>query len=341
MAKIVTFGEIMMRLAPPGFQRLIQSTQLDVTYAGGEANVAVSLAAFGHEALYVTAVPQNPMGEAALGTLRYYGVNTDHSIKVADGRLGIYFLETGASQRASTVLYDRADSAIARIEPNAFDWTGILTGCDALHTTGITPALSDACAAATQHALQTAKSFGLYTSFDLNYRRKLWSQEKARKTVEPLLKYVDLVIGNEEDAKDVLGISAEKTDIRGGQIAHEAYEQVARQIQQRFGSRAVAITLRESESASVNHWSAALLSDDKFYLSRRYSMHVVDRVGAGDSFCGGLLAALLEQQPPQQALEFAVAASCLKHSIPGDFNKVTRAEVQRLCGGDASGRVVR
>ncbi len=341
MAKVVAFGEIMMRLTPPGFERLIQANQLNVAYAGGEANVAVSLAAFGHDAHYVSAVPANPLGEAALGMLRYYGVNTDRCLKVDGGRLGIYFLETGASQRASTVLYDRANSAIAAIAPDAFDWADILAGRDALHTTGITPALSEACAAATLDALRTAKNMGLYTSFDLNYRRKLWSREKAKQTVEPLLEYVDLVIGNEEDAKDVLGISAEKTDIHSGQIAHAAYEQVARQIQARYNAQAVAITLRESESASVNHWSAALLADGQFHLSRRYSMHVVDRVGAGDSFCGGLLSALLEQQLPQQALEFAVAASCLKHSIPGDFNKVTREEVERLCGGDASGRVVR
>lgn len=341
MAKVVTFGEIMMRLAPPGFQRLIQATQFDVTYAGGEANVAVSLAAFGHEAIYVTAVPDSPLGEAALANVRYYGVDTSRCLKVPGGRLGVYFLETGASQRPSTVIYDRADSAIAKAPADAFDWPAIFAGCDAFHTTGITPALSANAAEATRIALQAAKSQGLYTSFDLNYRRKLWSPEQAKATIEPLLPYVDLVIGNEEDAKDVLGIAAEKTNITAGQIDRQAYERVARQIHERYGCRAVAITLRESESASINHWSGALFTEGQFYLSRRYTIHVVDRVGAGDSFCGGLLSALLKKQAPQAALEFAVAASCLKHTIPGDFNKVTKAEVLRLCGGDASGRVVR
>jgi 2-dehydro-3-deoxygluconokinase len=342
MASVLTFGEIMMRLATPGFERFIQATRLEVSYAGGEANVAVSLAAFGHQAAFVTVLPAgNPFADAAEATLRYYGVDTTPIVHSKQGRVGVYFLETGASQRASKVIYDRAGSAVAIAAADSYDWKKLLAGRQAFHTTGITPALGPAAAEATLTALKTAKELGLHTSFDLNYRAKLWSREHARKTVEPLLEYVDLVVGNEEDAKDVLGITAQKTDVKSGRIEHAAYESVARQIQERYGSRRVAITLRESESASVNHWSACLLDGEAFHLSRRYTIHVVDRVGAGDSFCGGLLSGLLDPMPAQEALEFAVAASCLKHSIPGDFNKVTRDEVLRLCGGDASGRVVR
>jgi 2-dehydro-3-deoxygluconokinase len=342
MARVLTFGEIMMRLATPGYQRFIQATQFDVSYAGGEANVAVALAGFGHEAAYVTVLPaNNPLAEAAVAQLRFYGVDTSLIQRSPGGRLGVYFLETGAAQRASRVVYDRSNSSIALAPADSFDWPTLLAGRHAFHTTGITPALSESCARAALEALRTARSMGLLTSFDLNYRAKLWSREQARRTVEPLLKHVDLVVGNEEDAKDVLGIVAERTDVQGGRIEHAAYESVARQIRQRYGSRRVAITLRESESATVNHWSACLLDGDAFYLSRRYSMHVVDRVGAGDAFCGALLSALLDPVGPQEALEFAVAASCLKHSIPGDFNKVARDEVLRLARGDASGRVVR
>ncbi len=342
MARVLTFGEIMMRLATPGYERFLQATHLEVSYAGGEANVAVSLAAFGHEAAYVTVLPaSNPLADAAVAQLRYYGVDTSLIQRVPAGRMGVYFLETGAAQRASRVIYDRSHSAIALAPAESYNWPALLQGRQAFHTTGITPALSESCARATAEALQTARSMGLFTSFDLNYRAKLWSRDQARHTVEPLLKHVDLVVGNEEDAKDVLGITADRTDVQGGRIEHSAYESVARQIRQRYGSRRVAITLRESESASVNHWSACLLDCDSFYLSRRYTMHVVDRVGAGDSFCGALVSAMLDPMPPQDALEFAVAASCLKHSIPGDFNKVSRDEVLRLCQGDGSGRVVR
>jgi 2-dehydro-3-deoxygluconokinase len=341
MARAITFGEIMMRLATPGQQRIVQANTFEVTYAGGEANVAVSLAAFGHEAAFVSVLPAGPLGDAAVAALRYCGVDASTVIRAKQGRLGVYFLESGASQRPSKVVYDRAGSSIALAKAADYDWPALLAGRRHLHTTGITPALSDECAQATADALRTAKELGLSTSFDLNYRSKLWSREQARRTVEPLLANVDLVIGNEEDAKDVLGITAERTDVRGGQIEHAAYENVARQIRQRYGSARVAITLRESESASINHWSACLLDGEGFHLSRRYTIHVVDRVGAGDAFCGGLIAALLDGQDPQFALEFAVAASCLKHSIPGDFNKVTKDEVLALCSGDASGRVVR
>lgn len=342
MARVLTFGEIMMRLATPGHQRFLQATHFEVTYAGGEANVAVSLAAFGHQAAYLTVLPeQNPFAESALAGLRYYGVDTSPAVFQRAGRMGVYFLETGASQRASKVVYDRAGSAISLAKAEQFDWPRLLAGYQAFHTTGITPALSPACAQATLDALRTARSLGLKTSFDLNYRAKLWSREAARQTVEPLLAHVDLLIGNEEDAKDVLGITARETDVASGRIAHAAYESVARQIQERYGPARVAITLRESESASVNHWSGCLLDQGTFHLSRRYTMHVVDRVGAGDAFGGGLLAALLDGKNAADALEFAVAASCLKHSIPGDFNKVSKDEVERLCRGEGSGRVVR
>ncbi|MBI1903961.1 MAG: sugar kinase, partial [Planctomycetia bacterium] len=281
------------------------------------------------------------LGDAAVAGLRYYGVDTSKVIRSPQGRLGVYFLETGAAQRPSTVLYDRAGSSIALAPATTYDWNSLLAGCHAFHTTGITPALSDTCAAAVSDALRTAKELGLFVSLDLNYRSKLWKRDKARQTIEPLLKHVDLLVGNEEDAKDVLGITAQRTNVAAGQIDHAAYESVARQIHERHGLAHLAITLRESESATVNHWSGCLLSGGKFHLSRRYTIHVVDRVGAGDAFCGGLVCGFLEKMPPPEALEFAVAASCLKHSIEGDYNKVTRAEVLRLCGGEASGRVVR
>jgi 2-dehydro-3-deoxygluconokinase len=341
MARAITFGEIMMRLATPGQQRFLQASSFEVTYAGGEANVAVSLAAFGHEAAFISVLPSGPLGDAAVASLRYYGVDASPVIRVKQGRVGVYFLESGASQRPSKVVYDRAGSSIALAKAADYDWPALLADRHHFHTTGITPALSDECARATADALRAARQLGLSTSFDLNYRSKLWSREQARRVVEPLLANVDLVIGNEEDAKDVLGITAERTDVRGGRIEHAAYESVARQIRQRYGSPRVAITLRESESASINHWSACLLDGENFHLSRRYSIHVIDRVGAGDAFCGGLIAALLDRQDARSALEFAVAASCLKHSIPGDFNKVTKDEVLALCAGDGSGRVVR
>lgn len=341
MARVVTFGEIMLRLATPGHERFSQANSFDVTYAGGEANVAVSLAAFGHEASYVTVLPKHAVADAALASLRFHGVDTSTVLRSDHGRLGVYFLETGAAQRASQVLYDRAGSAIAVAPASSYDWPRLLADRDAFHTTGITPALGEQPALATRVALETAKQFGLTTSFDLNYRAKLWSHEKARATVEPLLANVDLLVGNEEDAAHVLGIKAAHTNVAKGELDVKAYEGVARAIHDRYGVGRVAITLRESESASVNHWSACFLDGKEFHLSRRYTIQVVDRVGAGDAFCGGLLAALLSGMTAADALEFAVAASCLKHSIPGDFNRVSKEEVLRLVGGDGSGRVQR
>ena len=341
MAHAVTFGEIMMRLATPGHQRFIQASEFEITYAGAEASVAVSLAQFGHQASFVSALPTGPLGEAATSHVRYFGVDTSHVVRSKQGRMGVYFLEAGAAQRASQVIYDRAGATIAVTEPSDYDWETILAGKKWFHTTGITPALSDACAQAASEGLQTAKRLGLQTSLDLNYRSKLWSQQRAREVIAPLLKSVDLLVGNEEDAHNVLGITASETDVSRGQVQHAAYESVARQIQEQYGPRWVAITLRESESASVNHWSGCLLADGQFHQSRRYTIQVVDRVGAGDAFCGGLIHGLLSGEGAAESLEFAVAASCLKHSIPGDFNKVTADEVRRLSGGDASGRVVR
>lgn len=341
MARLVTFGEIMMRLATPGHERIIQATHFEVTYAGAEANVAVAAANFGHEASLVTALPNGPLGDACTAFLRHYGVDVSRVVRTDAGRLGIYFLETGASQRPSRVVYDRADSSVALAPPSAYDWREILANRQAFHTTGITPALSSSCAQSAGEALRTARQLGLLTSIDLNYRAKLWSRDEAKKTIEPMLADVDLVIANEEDAEAVLGIRADKTDVERGVIDRTAYEQVARKIRQTYGVGRVAITLRESESATINHWSACLLDGDTFLTSRRYTIHVIDRVGAGDSFTGGLLTGILEGMPAQDALEMAVAASCLKHTIPGDFNKVTRDEVLRLCHGATSGRVVR
>jgi 2-dehydro-3-deoxygluconokinase len=314
---------------------------LEVTYAGAEANVAVSAAALGHEAALVTTLPAGPLGDAAVASLRHDGVDVSHVVRSDQGRLGIYFLETGASQRPSRVVYDRKDSSIAQAAPTTYHWPEILSGRQALHTTGITPALGPSCATATAEALRAARQQGLLTSLDLNYRARLWSQEDAKRTIEPMLSDVDLVVANEEDAEAVLGIRAEKTNVQRGVIDRAAYEGVARQVREKYGVSRVAITLRESESASINHWSACLLDGDHFLISRRYTIHVVDRVGAGDAFTGGLLVGLLEGMSGQEALELAVAASCLKHTIPGDFNKVSRDEVLRLCAGSTSGRVVR
>lgn len=341
MARTLAFGEIMMRLATPGQQRIIQATQFDVTYAGAEASVAVSLAQYGHQASYVTALPIGPIGDAAVSAVRYYGVDTSHVVRSKAGRMGVYFLESGASQRPSKVVYDRAYSTIAETPASAYDWPQLLAGQQSFHTTGITPALSRSCAEATANGLAAARAQGVLTSFDLNYRAKLWTSAAAQATIERMLANIDLLIANEEDAEKVLGIRAAKTDVAHGELDLAAYEDVARQIHAKYGIPRVAITLRESESASINHWSGCLLFENRFYLSRRYRIHIVDRVGAGDAFCGGLLHGILTGETPARTLEFAVAASCLKHTIPGDFNKVTAEEVWSLAGGDASGRVVR
>ncbi|MBE3580642.1 MAG: sugar kinase [Thermoanaerobacteraceae bacterium] len=340
MARVVTFGEIMLRLSPPGYSRLVQADSLDVTYGGGEANVAVSIANFGGEAVFVTKVPANPLGQASINHLRRYGVDTRYILRGGE-RLGIYFLEIGASQRPSKVVYDRKGSSISQVRPGEFAWEEILQGARWFHFTGITPALGDNVAAVTLEAVQAAKKLGLTVSCDLNYRKNLWPPEKARATMTELMAYVDIAIGNEEDAEKVFGIKAAASDVTAGQISEEGYRQVAAELARRFNLKMVAITLRESFSAFDNGWSALLYDGKEFYRSRRYQIHIVDRVGGGDAFAGGLIYALLEGCPPREALEFAVAASCLKHTIPGDFNHVTREEVETLMKGDASGRVQR
>ncbi len=339
--KIVTFGEIMLRLSTPGFTRFTQADSFDVTYGGGESNVAVSLANFGLEAVYVTRVPDNPIGQSAINHLRRFGVDTRHIVR-GGSRLGIYFLERGVAQRPSKVVYDRANSSISQAVPGDFDWEAIFEGAGWFHWTGITPAVSDSAAAYVQEACKVARAKGVTVSCDLNYRKKLWSKEKAGKIMSELMQYVDLCIGNEEDASDIFGIKAAHSDITKGELDTGGYLDVARQLHNRFGFKYVAITLRESFSASHNGWSGLLYDGNDMYLSRRYDIKpIVDRVGGGDSFAAGLIYALVTGREPRQAIDFAAAASCLKHSVPGDFNMVSLDEVELLVKGDASGRVQR
>jgi len=340
--RVVTFGEIMLRLIPPGFERLFQSAVLSATFGGGEANVAVSLAHFGVTSLYVTRVPRHAVGEAALRSLRAEGVDVSHVIRSGD-RLGIYFAEAGASQRASSVIYDRAESAIAGMQPGTVDWFAVMEGANWFHVTGITPALGASAAACTREALTAARAAGATVSMDLNYRKKLWSEADAQATMRPMMAQVDVVIANEEDIQSVLGFAVPGADPVAGRVDPAAYEQVARRVSQELGPSRVAITLRESHSASDNGWSAVLwdASAGTFAHSQRYELRLVDRIGGGDSFAAGLIYALLAGRDNQAALQFAVAASALKHTIPGDFNRVTAEEVDRLAVGDASGRVQR
>lgn len=339
--KIVTFGEIMLRLSTPGFQRFQQTDSFDVTYGGGEANVAVSLAQFNMEAYFVTKVPDNPIGQSAVNHLRRFGVKTDY-IARGGKRLGIYYLESGSSQRPSKVVYDRAHSAIAEAGPEDFDWAKIFDGARWFHFTGITPALGDNAAALTLQAINSARKAGVTVSVDLNFRKNLWSTAKANEVMSELVKSVDVCIANEEDAEKVFGISAEATEITSGTLSGEGYRGVARELKERFGFKYTAITLRESISASRNGWSAMLYDGCEFYTSRRYDiLPIVDRVGGGDAFGAGLIYALAGGKGGADALNFAVAASCLKHTIPGDFNLVASDEVELLAGGDSSGRVQR
>ena len=340
--KIVTFGEVMMRLAPPGYQRFLQAGSFDVTYAGGEANVAASLAQYGYDAYFVTKLPPHEIGQACRCFLQKYGIKTDY-IKMEGSRLGVYYLETGASQRASKVIYDRKDSAIARVQLGEFDWPTIFAGAEIFHITGITPALSDSAAAVSLEAVQAAKKAGVTVSCDLNYRKNLWSSTKANEVMSTLMPFVDIAIANEEDAEKVFGIKAENTEVQSGKIDEAGYKTVCRKLVERFGFKKVAITLRESYSASDNGWSAILYDSamGEFFRSKKYDIHIVDRVGGGDSFGGGLIYALLQGMDNQQMIEFAVAASCLKHTSPGDFNLVSVSEVEGLMKGVGSGRVQR
>jgi len=338
--KVVTFGEIMMRLATPGRLRFGQAKELELTYGGGEANVAVSLANFGLDAAFVSRLPKNPFGDGAIQVLRGLGVDTSQIARGGE-RIGIYFLETGASQRASVVVYDRAGSAVSQVKPGQFDWAEIFEGADWFHFTGITPALGPDVAAATKEACIAAKAAGLTVSCDLNYRKKLWTPAEAQATMTELMQWVDVAIGNEEDSEKVFGIKSNNADITSGQVDAEGYEQVARTMAEKFNFSTVAVTLRESRSADNNGWSAMLLHEGKALKSQIYDVNIVDRVGGGDSFAGGLIYGLATGRSGQDALEFAVAASCLKHSISGDFNLVSVGEVESLVKGDGSGRVQR
>jgi len=340
MKRIITFGEIMLRLNPAGYTRFVQANAFEASYGGGEANVAVSLANYGMDAAFVSKVPSHEIGQAAVNELRKFGVDTKYIARGGD-RLGIYYIETGASQRASKVIYDRAGSSIAKATAADFDWAKIFDGADWFHFTGITPALGGEMPAICLEACKAAKANGLTVSCDLNYRKKLWTNKEAEETMSKLMPYVDVCIANEEDAKDVFGIAAEGTDLTGGKLNHDGYISVARQLTEKFGFKKVAITLRGSISASDNEWGAMLYSEGDVCFSPKYKVHIVDRVGGGDSFGGGLIYSILSGFDNQKAINFAVAASCLKHSIPFDFNLVSVAEVETLAGGNASGRVQR
>ena len=340
MGKIVTFGEIMLRLAPNGYYRFFQNDQMQATFGGGEANVAVSLANYGMEASFVTKLPKHAIGQAAIDSLRAFGVDTKDIVRGGD-RVGIYYLEKGASQRGSVCIYDRAYSAIQMADPADFDWDAIFEGADWFHFTGITPALGENLVEICKQACKAAKAKGVKISCDLNYRGKLWTRDQARAAMTELCQYVDVCISNEEDAKDVFGIEAENTDIYGGKLNKDGYKSVAKQLADKFGFDKVAITLRTSISASDNDWAAMLYDGTDYCFSKEYHLHIVDRVGGGDSFGGGLIYALLNGKSTQEAVEFAVAASALKHSVEGDFNRVSVAEVEKLAKGDGSGRVQR
>ena len=340
MKKVVTFGELMLRLAPMGYLRFVQSENYEATFGGAEANVAVSLANYGEDVAFVTKLPSHEIGQAAVNSLRKFGVDTTKIVRGGE-RVGIYYCEKGASQRPSKVIYDRAHSSIATAKKEDFDWDKIFEGVEWFHFTGITPALSDSVAEICEIACKKAKEKNIVISCDLNFRKKLWSKEKAGQVMGKLCSYIDYCIANEEDAKDVFGIEADNTDIYGGKLDKEGYISVAKKLTERFDFKGVAITLRESKSANDNDWSGMLYTDGKAYFSKKYSMHIVDRVGGGDSFGGGLIYSLLNGKEPQAAIEFAVAASCLKPSIEGDYNMVSVAEVMNLAGGDGSGRVQR
>jgi 2-dehydro-3-deoxygluconokinase len=338
--KVVTLGEIMLRLSTPDYKRFVQADCFDVTYGGGEANVAAALCNYGLKGTFVTKVPNNPIGQSAINHLRRYGVDTQYIVRGGE-RLGIYFLETGASMRASQVVYDRAHASIADVELNEFDFDKILDGADWFHTTGITPALSDKAAALAEAALKTAKAKSITTSIDLNYRKKLWTKEKAREVMTKLCQYVDVCIGNEEDADTTLGFKAKDTDVTKGELNLEGFKDVFKQMKDKFGFKYIASSLRESHSASDNGWSALLYDGKDFYHTRKYEVRIVDRVGSGDSFASGLIYGLVTGMPMKDAAEFGVAASALKHTIPGDLNHATLNEVKDLMKGDASGRVQR
>ncbi len=340
--KIITFGEIMLRLKTPGVERLFQSHSLEATFGGGEANVAVSLANYGMQASFVTALPANAIGDACIRELRGLGVDTSLILRQGE-RMGIYFLEAGANALPSKVIYDRAHASIATAGPEAFDWPAIFEGAGWLHITGITPAISEAAMQNSLACVKAAKETGLTVSCDLNYRKNLWKYgKKASEVMRELVKFVDVTVANEEDIQKALEIEAD-VHVESGELDTEAYKKLSNKVLECYPSmRMIAITLRESQSADVNGWAACLNDRNNFYLSKRYQItDIVDRVGGGDSFSGGLIYGLNHFSHPREALEFAVAASCLKHSVNGDFNRVTLEDVKKLMGGDASGRVQR
>ncbi|MBP1586793.1 MAG: sugar kinase [Clostridia bacterium] len=338
--KVVTFGEIMLRLCPEGYLRFFQNDKMEATFGGAEANVAVSLANFGIDSLYVTKLPDNPIGRGALSSLRSFGVDTSQIVFGGD-RLGIYFLEKGAAQRGSLCVYDRAGSAIQKATREDFNWDAIFEGACWFHFTGITPALSPELVEILQLALAKAKERNITVSCDLNYRSKLWSRDEAREAMTKLCGKVDVLIANEEDVKDVFGIKPGDSDITGGRLSTKGYEYQAQKLREAFGFKYVAFTLRSSVSASDNYWKGVIYDGSEFFYSKEYLIHIVDRVGGGDSFGAGLIYSLLNGKDMDQTINFAVAASCLKQSIEGDFNRVSVKEVEKLSGGDASGRVVR
>ncbi len=341
--KVVTFGEIMLRLSSPGYQRFVQSRSFDVTYGGGEANVAVALANWGMKSIFVTKLPGHEIGQSALNHLRGFGVDTAY-IKRGGERLGIYFLETGASQRPSKVIYDRARSAVSTLKPGEVDWSEIFRDADWFHWTGITPALGENLKNVLVDACEAARRLDVTISCDLNFRKKLWTESEAQSVMRPLMAYVDVCIANEEDAEKSLGLKTTDSDIESGDLNRESYYEIASKLKRIHAFEAVAITLRESYSASRNGWSAILLDEldcQDVYHSKTYDINIVDRVGGGDSFASGLIYGILNKQNSRDALEFAVAASCLKQTIPGDFNLVSVAEVEKLARGSGSGRVER
>lgn len=339
---VVTFGEIMLRLAPPGYERLLMSPMLVATFGGGEANVAVSVANYGLPARYVTALPDNQITDAFIYQMRGFGIDTSCILKKS-GRFGVYFVEPGANQRPSKVIYDRANSSIATAAPGDFDWKKVFEGAGWFHVTGITPALSQSCADLSIEAARAARDAGVTVSCDLNYRKNLWKYgKKAPEVMTELVKYVDVAIANEEDCQKSLGIEID-VDVHSGKLDRAQYEKLAAKVLDAYPNlKMIAITLRESKSASHNGWAGCLHDREKFYVSEHYEItHIVDRVGGGDSFAGGLIYGLLSLPSHKEALEFAVAASCLKHSVPGDFNRFTVAEVNALIKEGGSGRVQR
>ena len=338
--KVVTFGELMLRLEPPGYLRFVQTENLSATFGGAEANVAISLANFGVDSCYVTKLPSHEIGQAAVNSLRKFGVNTQYIVR-GGPRVGIYYNERGASQRGSKCIYDRAGSSIQLSKPEDFDWKQIMQGASWFHITGITPALGPNLVQSCIEAAEEAHKAGATVSLDLNYRAKLWSREEANKAMTELCKYVDICIANEDDAADVFGIKAENTDTTKGELSTEGYKSVARQLMEKFAFKKVAITLRTSINANRNDWQALLYDGKDFFFSKKYEIWIVDRVGGGDSFTAGLIYSLLSGKSKQEAVEFAVAASCLKHTIEGDFNMVSVAEVEKLASGNASGRIQR